>query len=189
VKRLLLGGMIALSALAGCATNAPKYNSDFDNVGKLRSADLAPARIGAITKDEKAKEDVDHVTLRGGALQSPYGSYTAYLREALQEEFEDARLLDANSQIEVAGVLLKNTVDTGVSTGSAEVSARLNVKRAGTVVYEDTKSAHIEWDSNFVGAIAIPRANENYPKALQKLLGEFYADPKFLAALKKSGAP
>jgi hypothetical protein len=186
IHRLLAGGILAACALsAGCATVAPKYNTDFDNVGKLRSASLAPTRIGSITKDPGAKHDVDALTLRGGTLQSPYGSYTAYLREALQQEFEDARLLDPSSQLEVSGVLLQNDIDPGMSTGSATAAARLSIRRGGALVYDDAKSARIEWDSSFVGAIAIPKANENYPKVLQKLLGEFYADPKFLAALKK----
>jgi hypothetical protein len=186
MRGMLIGSVLVVGLfVGGCATNAPKYNTDFDNVAKLRAATLAPVRIGEITKDPASKQDVNSITIRGGTLTSPYGSYTAYLREALEQEFTDARLLEANSQIEISGVLLRNEVDAGISKGTAEVDARLVVKRSGGVAYDDVKTAQLEWGSNFVGAIAIPRANENYPKVLQKLLGEFYADPKFLAALKK----
>jgi len=174
-----------LLLLTGCATSATKYNTNFDNVGVLRAAGAAPVKIGPISKQPGAKQDVDSISLRLGKLDSPYGTYTAYLQEALQQDFENARLLDANSLTEVSGVLLHNDVEAGVSTGTADVEARLRVAREGKVLYEQAKSAHVEWDSNFVAAIAVPRAQENYPKALQKLLGEFYKDPQFIAALKQ----
>ncbi len=176
------GGAIA----SGCATNAPKYNSNFDNVGKLRAANLAPVKIGAITKDAGAKPDVDKLTIRGGTYKSPNGSFTSYLQEALRQEFDDARLLDPQSKIEINGVLIQNVLDaSGFSSAYAEIEARLKVNRGGTVAYDATKKARIEWESSFVGAIAIPKANQNYPNVIQKLLGEFYSDPAFLAALKK----
>jgi hypothetical protein len=36
-----------------------------------------------------------------------------------------------------------------------------------------------------MGNIAIPRAQQNYPVVIQRLLSALYADPDFLAALKK----
>jgi hypothetical protein len=175
----------SLLLVAGCATPvSTKYNTDFDNVGLLRAAGVAPVKIGPITKDPGAKQDVDSISLRLAKLDSPYGTYTGYLQEALQQDFDNARLLDASSLTEVTGVLLHNDVEAGVSTGTADIEARLRVARDGKVLYEQAKTAHVEWDSNFVAAIAVPRAEENYPKVLQKLLGEFYRDPQFIAALK-----
>ncbi len=179
--------LLVVCAIAmGCSTNAPKYNSNMDNVGKLRAANLAPTNIGPISKDPTAKVNVDKLTIRAGTYSSPYGSFTAFLQEALKQEFEDARLLDPNSKIEISGVLVRNVLDgSGASLGFAEMEARLMVKRDGATAYDASKSARIEWESSFAGAVAIPRANQNYPNVIQKLLGEFYADPKFIAALKK----
>jgi len=56
--------------------------------------------------------------------------------------------------------------------------------RAGAVRYDQVKSAHTQWDSAFAAMIAVPKAREEYPLAVQKLLGELYADPAFLAAIQ-----
>jgi hypothetical protein len=53
-----------------------------------------------------------------------------------------------------------------------------------TFKYYKVKSIHDEWDSSFVGAIAIPRATERYPVMVQKLLAALYADAAFTQALK-----
>jgi hypothetical protein len=185
----LAGVLLLCTGMVGCATNAPNYNSDFGNVGKLRGAELVPLRIGEVNKVANTKPDVDSLTIRGGKYKSPYGSFTAFLQEALRQEFADAKLIDPASSVEISGVLLKNVLDTsGFSTAFAEMQARLSVKRRGQVVYEETKTARTEWASSFVGAIAIPRANQTYPTVIQKLLGEFYDDPKFIGALKQGTA-
>jgi hypothetical protein len=187
IYKLPIWGVLAACMLfTGCATTAPKYNTNFDNVAKLRAADLAPAKIAVMTKESGAKSDVDSLTIRGGSYKSPYGSYTAYVREALKQEFNDARLDDPNSTVEVGGVLLRNVLDaSGFSRAFAEIEARIQVKRDQKIVYNSIKTARVEWDSSFVGAVAIPRAAQSYPSVIQKLLGELYADPQFLAALKK----
>ena len=50
--------------------------------------------------------------------------------------------------------------------------------------YDQVKSIHDVWDSSFMGAIAIPRAQERYPIMVQKLLAELYTDPAFMGALQ-----
>jgi hypothetical protein len=167
--------------MAACSTTAPKYTANFDNISALRSQQLAPVKVGTFTKESGAKKDVDKLTIRGGSYVSPYGSFTEYL-----QELDDARLLDASADTEVTGVLLRNELDaSGVAKAYAEVEARFVVRRGGTVKYEGTKTARYDWDSNFVGAIAIPRANQNYPVVIQKLLTVLVSDPAFIAALKK----
>jgi hypothetical protein len=42
----------------------------------------------------------------------------------------------------------------------------------------------MSWDSSFVGAIAIPRAQQQYPMIVQKLLATLWGDAKFLDSLK-----
>jgi len=58
------------------------------------------------------------------------------------------------------------------------------ITRGGQTRYDQVKSIHDEWDSSFVGAIAIPRAQERYPIMVQKLLSELFTDPAFLQAVK-----
>ncbi|WP_238325749.1 hypothetical protein [Paraburkholderia sprentiae] len=118
-------------------------------------------------------------------MKSPVGdSFGAYLADAMTKELLLAGKLSAQSDVEINATLLENDVDVGLATGAARLSARFIVMRAGTVRYDQVKSAHTQWDSAFAAMIAVPKAREEYPLAVQKLLGELYADPAFIAAIQ-----
>ncbi len=181
--------MIVIAALillmTGCSTMAPKYNTDFNNIAQMRKEKLNAAKVGPVIKAPTAKEDVDSLTIRGSRYVSPYGSYTAYLSEALKQELDDARLLNPDSQIEVSAELLRNSLNaSGFSTGTAEIEARFLVRNSGLIKYDKVMSARHTWPSSFVGAIAIPKAQQSYPVVVQKLIGSLFADPEFISALK-----
>lgn len=183
--RMLLLLVIA-AATSACTVNAPRYDTNPLAVMALKEARLTPVKVLDFHKQVDATQDVDALTLRGSAYKSPYGTFTAYLRAALADDLDRAGLLDEQSGITIEGVLLRNVLDaSGFSIGFAEIETRLIVRNDGQVVYDAVKSVRREWPSNFVGAVAIPRAMENYPFAVRKLLGEFYADPLLLAALRK----
>ena len=113
------------------------------------------------------------------------GSYADYLATALRQELELARLLDAGSKTDVSGVLLKNDIAAGgLSINSGEIEAKFTVKRDGVVRYEAVKSATISWESSFAAAVAIPAAQQNYPRLVQKLLSSLFSDPAFLEACR-----
>ncbi len=176
---------VLLAASSGCASVAPKYTPLPENVNSLRDAGLSPAKLGEFTAPPKS--NVNSLSIRGGKYASPYGdSYVAYLQEALRQELEDARLLDPTSAIEVAGVMTRNELNVPpFGAADAQIEARFTVKRTGEVCYDRSLSAKYEWDSSFIGAVAIPRAQQNYPTVVQRLLSALYADPDFVAAMKK----
>lgn len=182
------GALIAaglLCFLSGCSLTAPKYTFSPEQVQVLRGADASAVNVTGVTA-QGADAHNDSITLRGSGLHSPYGNYAGYLQEALTQDLHEARLLDSKSSIEVSAILLKNDINAaGMITASADIEARFTVKQAAQVRFEKTKSAHIEWDSNFIGAIAIPRAQEHYPALVSALLKELYGDPDFIAALKR----
>lgn len=184
IRTLGLIATTALVFLSGCSMVAPKYSFSPDQVQTLRDATLAPANVGDVVAAGPDAHN-DSISLRGSGMHSPYGSYAKYLQEALTQDLREARLLDPHSSLEISAVLLKNDIDAaGFSTASANIEARFTVKRAGQIKFEKTKSAHIEWGSNFIGAIAIPRAQEHYPTLVSALLSKLYADADFLQALK-----
>jgi outer membrane protein assembly factor BamE (lipoprotein component of BamABCDE complex) len=184
MKNRFVVSLLLLLAITGCSTIAPKYNTDFNNISQLRREKLNAARVGTVTKETAAKSDVDSLTIRSGSFLSPYGSYTAYLAEALKQELDDARLLDPMSQIEVSAVLLKNSIDVPASTGVAEIEARFVVRNAATTKFDKIKIVRQTWESSFAANMAVPRAHQNYPIAMQKLIGQLFSDPDFIAALK-----
>src|SRR6266436_9470043 len=125
VTNITAAVFMALS-LGACALAAPKYNASMENVGNLRDAGLGKVKVGKFTADPASKNNVNRLTIRGGSYESPYDkSFVAYLEEAVRQELDDARLLDAGTNTEVSGVLLRNDLDgSGISTGKADIEAR-----------------------------------------------------------------
>lgn len=71
-----------------------------------------------------------------------------------------------------------------MATADALIQARFVVKRGGQVRYDKVLTATHQWDSHLFGNIAIPRAQQNYPVVVQKLLTSLFVDPDFIAAMK-----
>jgi hypothetical protein len=186
LQKQALAGLL-LAVLTACSTVAPKYVPTPDNVNRLRDAGADSVKVGDFQADPASKGAVNQLSIRGGSYVSPYdGSFVNYLKEAIRQELDDARLLNPNATVEIGGVLVRNEVNAaGVSTADAQIEARITVKRNGQVNYDKVKSAKHEWESSFFGNLAIPRAQENYPVVVQKLLASLYADPEFIAAIKK----
>jgi hypothetical protein len=176
--------LLPLLVLTGCTITAPRYGAHVTNTIALREAGLAKVAIGDVAKDPAAKRDVDRVKARAMTVSSAYGSYTAYLREALLAEFDHAGLLDSAAAIRIDGVLLKNELAGNLDKEYALVEAELRVTRDGVSAYRATKIARYEWDSAFLGEVAIPRAISNYQAGVQRLIAAFIADPEFVAALR-----
>jgi hypothetical protein len=181
---LQLAGILMLGA---CSLTAPKYNASFDNTQTLRDAGLEKVKVGQFAAAPKSKDKVDRLSIRGSSYASPYNnSFVAYLEQAVRQELEDSRLLDPNANTEIDGVLIRNELDgSGISVGTADIEAQFIVRRNGAVRFDKVKSAHHEWESSFVGANAIPAAAQNYPVVVQTLISKLFADPDFIAALKK----
>ena len=174
--------LFALVLTHGCSTMAPQYQPDFELVNTLKDVDLEKMQVGKFTS---ASSSIDRVTVRGGSLVSPFNeSYSAYLENALSEELKQSELWGSGADIIITGELLQNDLDgSGFSVGEADLSARFEVSKEGGEVYRKVHTIHHEWDSSFIGAVAIPNAINNYPIAVQKLIGEFLLDIELLKAV------
>ena len=181
---LVLAMAFALLA-SGCSLVAPRYNASLQNVQRIKDVDGQPLKVGEFTSTP-GPDNPKSISIRGSSLTSPYdGSFAKYLSEALRQELSLAGKLSGDAQIEVSGALQKNDISIPpVGNGRGDIAARFVLKRNSQVRYDQVKSVHDEWDSSFIGAVAIPRAQNEYPTLVQKLLAELYADPAFQAALK-----
>jgi hypothetical protein len=181
---LLVLFLVATLASTGCSIMAPKYTASLTNVQQVKDSGIQALKVGTF-ESIPGKGNANPISLRGSSLDSPYEkSYAKYLAEAVRQELSLAGKLAPDAQIEVSGALTKNDINIPVSSGSGDIEARFVVTRGGVVQYNQVKSTHDEWDSSFVGAIAIPRAQDRYPIMVQKLLASLYADPAFIQALK-----
>lgn len=185
LSRLLAPAALAAAVLLpGCAIQTPAYVPSIDHVEQLKKS-AAPVAIGAFTVSA-GQAGATTIGLRGSPMASSVGSdYAAYLADALRQELLLAGKLDAKSRLVLGGVLTRNDISAGgVSTNSGEIEARFTVTVDGRERYRRSHRADLSWDSSFVGAIAIPKAQQQYPLLVQKLIGQLLADPDFIAALQ-----
>ena len=161
---------------------APRYQPSLDNVEAVKKAP-AKVTVGAFTLQAGAEKGIG---LRGSTMSSPVGNdYAAYLADALAQELTLAGKVDAQSKIVISGQLIKNDIAAGgFSTNSGEVEARIVVMNNGAQKFDKVKRAELSWESSFMGAIAIPKALQQYPVIVQKLLSLLWADADFHSALK-----
>jgi TonB family protein len=187
MRRLAMAGIGAvLLALTGCAAVAPNYQPTNDNVHTLQALPGGKVALGQFTAKDKS---LDSLTIRAGSYNSPYnGSYAEYLKAALRAELEGSGKLDAASPVVITGQLLENSLDgASFTTGTAKVSARIVVTQSGAKTFDKVVVGASQWESSFVGAIAIPAARRNYVDTVRKLLANIFADRDFQTALRAGG--
>jgi hypothetical protein len=182
--RSLFLSLSLVTLLAGCALQAPRYQPSIDNVEAIKKSGVKAMNVGAFTVAPGATGG-SSISLRGSSMNPVSGDYAAYLADALKQELTLAGALDLKASVEVGGVLVKNDIAAGgMSTNSGEIEARFVVRNGSQVRYDALKRVDLSWESSFVGAVAIPKAQQQYPVLVQQLIGKLLADPQFLAALR-----
>lgn len=177
--------MAMVLSTSACTIMAPQYTPSPQNLQFLRDGGAYSAWVGEFGA-EPGQQNENPITIRGNAILSPYnGSYAGYLAEALRQELALAKKWSQSADTNITGTVLVNTVNAPASgSGTVDISARFAVMRGSQKRYEQVKSVHHEFPSEFVGAIAILRAIQEYQVAVTKLLGSLYGDQAFIAALK-----
>lgn len=190
----LLRPILALALgllLVGCSTvPVPAYKPPIDNTETLLKHPQDKLAVGNV----QAGIDVPDIKLsvRASALTGagPNHTFSTYLQEALTAELTAAGRFDAAAPTQIEAVLTQNELDSsGFSKGTANLGARFVVIRDKQAIYNKTLTVQHEWESSILGGIAIPRAIENYPTAVQKLVGKLFADPDFVQAVDGSTTP
>ena len=188
MRKIVFPGAVALSCcvlLASClSVPSTPYQAGVRNAGVLLAGHYKPMRTGEFSAGPGVQDRAINVrganTLTSSARD---GSFSGYLREALEAELSTAGQLDTQSPITINATLLQNRLDGGSArTGSAVVAARFVVERNGQVAYDRELTARHTWDSSFIAAIAVPSAFQNHATTVQKLLGQLFADPDFVRA-------
>jgi hypothetical protein len=75
--------------------------------------------------------------------------------------------------------------DAAIGTGKGKLGARFVVTRSNTVRYDRELSVDSEWESSFMGGVAIPLAAQNYEGLYRKLVAKLIDDAAFRAAVAK----
>lgn len=178
----LLAAISVLTLASGCSMNAVHYQPDFDLVNEMKDRKSAEMGVGEIATPDPR---VNKLSIRGSAMVSTHNqSYGDYLKVAIQEQLKQAGLYQDSSPIVITGELLGNKINAaGFSVGTAHISARFVVQKTAVTVFDKLVSIEHEWESSFLGAVAIPNAQNNYPIAVQKLITELMSDDDFVTAV------
>ncbi len=182
ILKILLTVTVILLA-SGCTAKGKIYTPNLDSVDKLQSKDLKQVKVSHNIGGSVVYE----ISLGRGTnmMSSPYTTYQEYLEKALTENLMQAGLYSEKSNIRIKATLLNNELDTGLSTGSAILSANFIVLENDIEKFNKTLQVKHEWESHFVGAVAMPRTIDNYVIAMQKLVDEFLLNHEVLTILKK----
>lgn len=166
----------------GCMTmQTPSYEPSINNYEKLQVGEFKKVAIVDFTL---ADEELNQISVRGNPLVSSVNeSYGTYLKAALEEEFYKAGLLQSDSSCVISGVILENDIETGASEAKGHITAQVVVTDHDKVLFDKTITATHQWASSFVGAVAIPRARDNYPFVVRDFISKLIEDEEFKLAM------
>lgn len=172
--------------LQGCGATMSRYEPNHENLTQLRGElPLQPVRA----PEAQARSGEDSIWVRNNPIRSPSGSLSAHLQQALNSELQAVGLIKADAPVRLKLNLLDNDLNTAIfGQGRGHLQVEFTLERDGQLLYRREKRVQHVWSSNFIGAIAIPRAAGAYNVMVQKLLAELYADPAFIAAMRQTEA-
>ena len=175
--------VLIVGLMSACSVPAPKYAPSFDNVNLLKQGRAKPVEVTDFTGKTEGLGDIN---LRGNPMTSPYGQdFIHYLLTALESEFTKAGLLKKGSSKKLTAIIEENDINTGMDVADGTIKATFIVSDRSRTLYKKSVSATEQWESSFIGAVAIPAAAESYPKIVRTLFNTLYNDKMFIAALKK----
>jgi hypothetical protein len=185
IKQILFG-ISLIFIMSGCSMKGVEFTPDFNSINDLKDANLKS--ISVKKNNVGIAETTTSISVGRGTnvMTSPYGgTFQEYLEISLKEELQQASIYNENSNIEITTKLLKNTLNTGLSTGTAELSANFVIQINKEEVFNKIYEIRHEWESSFVAATAIPVTLNNYPIAMQKLIDKFLINTNVQKILKK----
>lgn len=168
--------------ITACSIKAPPYQASLENVQIMKRAKVEQINVGGIT----SSKELDSISLRGSKMYSPIEkSYGAYLTQALKDELKLAKLLSETSSTVITGNFITNDIDvSGFSDGTGEASAKFIVTKNEAIIFDKVIVAEHQFDSSFIGAIAIPNGQENYVNLVQLLIKNLFEDKEFINAIQ-----
>lgn len=176
--------------LSACAMPMASHQPSMSNIERLRKPETPKLTVGDFRLEPGKPAAMDRaVNIRGSTLVSPDGkSYALFLKETLATELRAAGKLDTAGAIVVSGLLNESRVDAAMSVGTASLGAIFIVTRDGREVYRKALRVEATWTSNFIGAVAIPMAMNQYTALYSDLVGKLLDDPDFQAAVRATSA-
>lgn len=189
MKKILISILLfpMLLIVSGCTTVAPGYNGSRQNIEAINSIGDFKLAVDRFT-DSASPDNKKQLSMRGSTATSPYGAtYSSYIENAIRQDLSISGKYSDSSKNRISGVLLKNDVDaSGFSTGTGICEVEFSLMNNANVLYKKTITQNHQWESSFAGAVAIPKATNEYPVMVERLLNKLFSDNDFVKALKSS---
>jgi hypothetical protein len=176
---------LAGALLVGCASvQTPAPTPTPETLDKLRQSNIAPSAVGKFGLAPGKSPEMDRTLggLRGSSITPAGGTFSEQLKQTIVTELKAAGLYAENSKLVIEGQLTDSKVDAAVSVGTARLAAIFTVNRDGKRVYSKELAVDAQWESSFMGAVALPAAINQYNALYKKLAAKLFEDPEFRAA-------
>ena len=186
ISKRLMSVMLCAFLLGGCASfEAPSYSPDYKTIDNLKSKSLQSLSLGEFMP-MSLQAKVNKISLRAAGLKAKQGTFTQYFKDALQADLIELGIYSEDSSLIINATLLENDIDiSGFSNGYGVIKVSLEVKKYDAVVFNKTYEAHTEFESSFAAAVAVPKAQSEYPVLVKTLLTKIYMDYEFYKAVSK----
>jgi hypothetical protein len=154
-------------------------------VEAIRHTTLPPLAVGEFLPVPALRETADKsLASRAGLIRPEGKSFAAYLGETIATQLKAAGRYDPQSSLSISGTLTRNQLTTGIEHGRATIEAEFVVRRSGSEIFRRTMTVSAEWPGNFIGAVAIPVAEQHYSGLYPQLVEQLLTNPDFLAAVR-----
>jgi hypothetical protein len=161
--------------------SGPSYQS----VKLIRDARFPAVALGDFGVGRDPAIGSRSISIRGSTMRPPKGgTFATFLRDTMQAQLFAAGRYDPAARIVVAADLVRNHAGENMATGTAVLAARFKVVRNGQIAFERLYEVENRWKSEFIGAIAIPEAFQQYNALYGQLVSKVLTDPDFGAAIR-----
>lgn len=181
-RLLLISALVLL--MTGCgALKAPAYSPDYQALDSLKNKKLVNVSVARVEPSDP-EHKVNIIPLRAMSLVAEQGTFSAYLESALIEDLSQMGIYQADSGIQISAELVENNIDiSSFSTGVGKIVINLEILKSGNGVFQKEYVGTTEFESSFAGAVAIPKAQTEYPFLVRAVLKQVYSDPEFIKEL------
>lgn len=180
--RIYIVAILIVAGLVGCASQpVPKYSASYINVETLKDPPKTAVGVQSFGGGPR------RLSVRGHGAVSPVGvGFANYVQDALTQELSKADLFQPPSALQIGGQVIATDIDASASGGRTTLTVEFTVTQGSTLRLRKQFSTVYPWESSFIGAIAIPRAYQTYPKAVEMLLRQLYQDTQFQQVLRRN---
>jgi hypothetical protein len=171
---------------AGCASfKAPVYSPDYQVLDSLKNKPLVSVSVAPVEpKDPEAK--VNKISLRAASLSTEQGTFSAYFEQSMIQDLTEMGIYQPSSNVQIKATLIENDIDiSSFSKGYGKMVVDLEIHKSSVLTFSKQYTGLTQFESSFAGAVAIPKAQSEYPYLVRELLKQIYSDPEFIKELSK----